>query len=424
MAALRVIQKLARTVPARCLAVSRMSSQASTMSAGHPVSEVVMPLTVLSEDEQMMRDSVAKFAKEKIGPLVREMDQNSKMDDSVLQGLFENGLMGVEVEAEYGGTDSTFFSSCLVVEELARVDPAVAVLVDIQNTLIVTSLRLHGTEEQKQKYLPRLATDTVGSFCLSESESGSDAFALKTRADKKGDYWVLNGSKMWISNSEQAGLFLVFANADSSQGYKGISTFLVDRDTPGLTIDKHEDKLGIRASSTCPVHFEDVKIPESHLLGTLGHGYKYAIGLLNEGRIGIAAQMVGLAQGCFDHAVPYTMERKQFGQSIFNFQSMQHQISEIATEIEAARLLVYNAARLREAGHPFIKQAAMAKFYAAEVAAKTTAKSIEWMGGVGFTKDYPVEKFYRDCKIGAIYEGTNNIQLSTIARYLKQEWQQ
>lgn len=381
------------------------------------------PLQTFSEEEAMMRDAVKKYALERIAPFVSKMDESSHMDNEVIQSLFEQGLMGIEIDPEFGGTGSTFFASILVIEELAKVDPSVAVLCDIQNTLINTLMSKLGTEEQKDKYLTRLATDMVGSFCLSEAESGSDAFALKTKAEKHGDYFVINGSKMWISNADNAGVFLVMANVDPSAGYRGITCFIVDRESEGLEICKKENKLGLRASSTCPLNFDNVKVPEKNILGKIGHGYKYAIGMLNEGRIGIAAQMLGLAQGCFDHTIPYTRQRVQFGKRIFDFQGMQHQIAHVATQIEAARLLTYNAARLKEAGRPFIKEACMAKYFSAEVATLTTSKCIEWMGGVGFTKDYPIEKYYRDCKIGTIYEGTTNVQLSTMAKFIDKEYE-
>lgn len=379
------------------------------------------PVTVLSEEESLMKNTAFKFANERIKPLVKEMDEQSHMPDSLVKELFDNGLLGVEIPAAYGGSESTFFASNLIIEEIAKVDMSVSVLIDIQNTLINTLFMKLGTEEQKTQYLPRLATDTVGSFCLSEPESGSDAFSLKTQAVKQGDEYVLNGSKCWISNAEHAGMFLVMANAKPTDGYKGITCFIVDSDTPGLEIGKKEDKLGIRASSTCMLHFENVRVPESNILGEFGHGYRYAIEMLNEGRIGIGSQLIGVAQGCLDNTLPYVMERRQFGQPVWKFQGMQHQIATIATQIEAARLLVYNAARLKEANLPFTKQAAMAKYYASEVACNTTTKCIEWMGGVGFTKDYPIEKYYRDCKVGTIYEGTSNIQLNTIAKHMEME---
>ncbi|XP_067133841.1 short/branched chain specific acyl-CoA dehydrogenase, mitochondrial [Centruroides vittatus] len=380
------------------------------------------PLTVLNDDEYMMKESVAKFAQEKIKPLVRKMDKESQMDPSIIKQLFEHGLMGVDIESEYGGTNSTFFSSILVIEQLAKVDPSVSVLCDVQNTLITQLFHRFGTDDQKNNYLTRLCTDMVGSFCLSESEAGSDAFSLKTQAVKDGSDFIINGSKMWISNAEHAGVFLVMANAKPTEGYKGITCFIVDEGTPGLSVGKKEDKLGLRASSTCLVNFDNVRIPETNILGKFGEGYKYAISLLNEGRIGIAAQAVGLAQGCFDEAVAYTFERKQFGKRLFDFQAMQHQISHIATQIEAARLLTYNAARMKEAGHLLVKEASMAKYFASEVASMTTTKCVEWMGGVGFTTDYPVEKYYRDCKAASIYEGTSNIQLNTIAKQLANEF--
>ncbi|KAM9462556.1 short/branched chain specific acyl-CoA dehydrogenase, mitochondrial [Clarias gariepinus] len=388
----------------------------SSPAAGCP------PLQTFSEEEAMMRETVKRFAQERVAPFVSQMDETSTMEPEVLSSLFQQGLMGIEISTEYGGTGSSFFSSILVIEELAKVDPSISVLCDIQNTLINTLMIKLGTEEQKKKYLPRLASDTVGSFCLSEAGSGSDAFSLKTRAEKRGDHYVINGSKMWISSAEYAGVFLVMANADVSAGYRGITCFIVDRDTEGLHIGKKENKLGLRASSTCALNFDNVTVSEKNILGEVGQGYKYAIGMLNEGRIGIAAQMLGLAQGCFDHTIPYTRQRVQFGKRIFDFQGMQHQISQVATQLEAARLLTYNAARLREAGRPFIKEACMAKYFSSEVATLTTSKCIEWMGGVGFTKDYPIEKYYRDCKIGTIYEGTSNIQLSTIAKYIGQEY--
>ncbi|KAG8517386.1 Short/branched chain specific acyl-CoA dehydrogenase, mitochondrial [Galemys pyrenaicus] len=381
------------------------------------------PLQTFTEEELMIRSTVKKFSQEQIAPLVARMDENSKMEKSVIQGLFQQGLMGIEIDTKYGGTGTSFFSSVLVIEELAKVDPAVAIVCDVQNTVINTLLKKHGTQEQRATYLPQLATEKVGSFCLSEAGAGSDPFSLKTRADKKGNYYVINGSKMWITNAEYAGLFLVMANVDFAAGYKGITCFIVDRDTEGLHIGKPENKLGIRASSTCPLTFENVKVPEANILGQVGHGYKYAIGTLNEGRIGVAAQMLGLAQGCFDYTIPYIKERMQFGKRLIDFQGLQHQVAHVATQLEAARLLTYNAARLVEAGRPFIKEASMAKYYASEIAGLTTSKCIEWMGGVGYTKDYPVEKYFRDAKIGTIYEGASNIQLNTIAKRIEAERQ-
>ncbi|XP_032738030.1 short/branched chain specific acyl-CoA dehydrogenase, mitochondrial [Lontra canadensis] len=380
------------------------------------------PLQMFTDEEMMIKDAVKKFAQEQVAPLVSTMDENSKMDISIIQGLFQQGLMGIEIETKYGGTEASFFSSILAIEELAKVDASVALVCDIQNTVINNLIRKYGTEEQKATYLTKLATEQVGSICLSEAGAGSDLFALKTRADKKGNYYVINGSKMWISNSEYAGIFLVMANVNPDLGYKGITCFLVDRDTEGLHIGKAENKMGIRASSTCPLTFENVKVPEANILGQIGQGYKYAIGSLNEGRIGVAAQMLGLAQGCFDYTIPYMKERMQFGKRIFDFQGLQHQVAHVATQLEAARLLTYNTARLLEAGKPFIKEASMAKYYASEVAGLTTSKCIEWMGGVGYTKDYPVEKYFRDAKVGTIYEGASNIQLNTIAKHIGAEY--
>lgn len=383
-----------------------------------------LPLTILSEDEKAMQETVSRLAKEQILPHVKDMEIEKKFKDSVLKLLFDNGLMGIQTPAEYSGSECNFLTAMLIVEELSKVDPSVGALVDIHNTLVNSVLLKYGTKEHKEKYLPRLATDMVGSYALTEPSAGTDAFGLKTTAKKVGNDYVLNGSKMWISNSDLSGVFLVFANADTSKGYKGITCFIVDRDTPGFTVNRPEDKLGIVASGTCMLTLEDVKVPETNIVGQLGQGYKMAIDILNEGRVGIASQMLGLAQGCFDATIPYTLERKQFGQTIFNFQGMQHQIATIATQIEAARLLTYNAARLLDNGLPFIKEASMAKLYASEVAQQTTIKCIDWMGGVGFTKDFPQEKFYRDCKIGSIYEGTSNIQLTTIAKAIQKEYSQ
>ncbi|KAM8784059.1 short/branched chain specific acyl-CoA dehydrogenase, mitochondrial [Rhynchonycteris naso] len=380
------------------------------------------PLQTVTEEELMIKNTVKRFAQEQVAPLVSAMDENSEMEKSVIQGLFQHGLMGINIDTKYGGTGASFFSCVLVVEELAKVDASVALLCDIQNTIINELMRNYGTEEQKATYLTKLATDTVGSFCLSEAGAGSDAFALKTRADRKGDYYVINGSKMWITSAKNAEVFLVMANVDPAAGYKGITCFIVDRDTEGFHVGKAENKLGIRASSTCPLTFENVKVPKANVLGQTGHAYKYIAGGLNSGRIGIAAQMLGLAQGCFDYTIPYLKERMQFGKRVFDFQGLQHQVAQVATQLEAARLLTYNAARLLEAGRPIMKEASMAKYYASEVAGLTTGKCIEWMGGVGYTRDYPVEKYFRDAKIGTIYEGTSNMQLNTIAKSINAEY--
>lgn len=379
------------------------------------------PLTALTEEEQMMKETVARFAREHIQPLVRKMDEESRMDKSVLDGLFQQGLMGIEIDTKYGGAGSTFFTSILAIEELAKVDPSVSVLCDVQNTLIYDCFERFCSQELKEKYFPRLATDLIGSYCLSEPHCGADAFALRTTAKKDGDHWVLNGQKSWITNADHAGVFIVFANIDFSKKYKGISAFVVDRDTLGFTVGKGEDKLGIRASSTCPLYLENVRVPEANVIGELGKGYKYAIEALNVGRIGIGAQMVGLAKGALECAVDYSHEREAFGQKIADFQAMEHQRARLATEIEAAALLVYNSARMKEQGIPFVKEAAMAKWYSSEVACHVSSRCVEIMGGVGFIKDNPVEKFYRDSKIGQIYEGPSNIQLNTIAKCMDAE---
>lgn len=376
------------------------------------------PLTHLSEDEQMFYDTIYQWAKNRIAPISMEMDEAGQMNLDLLQELFEQGIMGIEVPEEHGGAGGTFFHSILAIEALGRVDPSVSVLVDVQNTLVLNALTNYGNDEQRARYFPKLAKNTVGCYCLSEASSGSDAFALKTRAEKRGDDWVLNGQKLWITNAGEAGFFLVFANVDFEKGYRGITAFIVERDFPGLTTGKKENKLGIRASSTCEVVLDDCVVPAANVLGEVGKGYKVAIEVLNEGRIGIGAQMVGLAQGALDHSMIYMLERKQFGKRIADFQGVQFQFARIAMEIEAARLMVYNAARLREAGLPFLKEAAMAKLAASEVAERSASLAIEFHGGVGYTKEYPVEKLYRDAKIGKIYEGTSNLQLQTIAKLL------
>ncbi|XP_036907020.1 short/branched chain specific acyl-CoA dehydrogenase, mitochondrial isoform X1 [Sturnira hondurensis] len=404
--------------PPRALKSSQPEALLSITSEGLPCA----PLQTFTSEEMMIKNSVKKFAREQIAPLVSTMDENSKMEKSIIQGLFQQGLMAIDIDTKYKGTGASFFSLVLAVEELAKVDASVALLCDVQNTVVNKLIGKHGTEEQKATYLTMLATETVGSFCLSEAGSGSDSFALKTRAEKKGDYYVINGSKMWVTNAEHADLFLVVANVDPSMGYKGITCFIVDRDTEGFHIGRAENKLGIRASSTCSLTFKNVKVPEANTLGQVGLGYKYAIESLNEGRIGIAAQMLGLAQGCFDYTVPYTKERIQFGKRLFDFQGLQHQVAQVAMQLEAARLLTYNAARLVEARKLFIKEAAMAKYYASEVAGLTTSKCIEWMGGLGYTKDCPVEKYFRDAKIGTIYEGASNIQLNTIAKLIDAQY--
>jgi alkylation response protein AidB-like acyl-CoA dehydrogenase len=377
---------------------------------------VPLALTQLGEDEQMFRDTVRRFANEQIGPLVRGMDEGQQMDAGLIRKLFELGLMGIEVPEEYGGAGGSFFQAILAVEEISAVDPSVGVMVDVQNTLCINALIRWATDEQKKKYLTRLASDTIGSYALSEASSGSDAFALQTRAVKRGDDYVLNGQKLWITNAKEAGLFIVFATLDPAAGYKGITAFLVEKDSPGFTLGKKEDKLGIRASSTCALIFNDCVVPAAQVLGEPGKGYKIAIETLNEGRIGIGSQMLGLAQGAWGHAAKWAAERKQFGKTLVEFQAMQFQLAEMATDIEAARLMVYNAARLKDADLEFLKEAAMCKYFASHVAERVASLAVEVYGGSGFVKDYPVEKLYRDAKIGKIYEGTSFMQLATIAK--------
>ncbi len=376
------------------------------------------PLTCLREEEALFKSTVRSFAESTLGPLVAEMDKAAQYDPTLLPQLFELGLMGIEVPEEYGGAGGRFFMSCLAIEEFSRVDGAVGVLVDVQNTLVNNAVARWGTPAQKDQYLSRLAQDTVGAYALSEAGSGSDAFALQTRAKLEGDQYILNGRKQWISNAREAGLFIVLANVDPDQGYRGITAFLVERDAPGFMVGKAETKLGIRASSTCELLLDDCVIPKENVLGEVGKGYKVAIETLNEGRIGIGAQMVGVAQGALEAAVAYAKERRQFGRAIADFQAMRFQLAEMATQVEAARLMVYNTARLKDAGEPFLQQAAMTKLFASQVAERVTSLAVEVFGGVGFTTEAPVEKFYRDAKIGKIYEGTSFMQLNTIAKQL------
>lgn len=375
-------------------------------------------LSELSEQERMFQEAVADFAASEIAPKVREMDEAARMDPELIGRLFEMGLMGVEIPEEYGGTGADFFTSVLIVEELSKVDPSIGVLVDVQNTLVINAFMRWANDDQKSRYLPRLASDTVGAYALSEAGSGSDAFALACRATPDGDDWILNGHKLWITNGDEAGVFIVFATVDPDAGYKGITAFIVDREFDGFSSGKKEDKLGIRASSTTELVFDNVRVSGANLLGEVGKGYKVAIETLNEGRIGIGAQMLGLAQGALDHTVRYVKERQQFGRAIGSFQGVQFQLAEMATEIAAARLLVYNAARLKDAGQPFLTYAAMAKLFASESAQRVASMCIDLHGGYGFTKEYPVEKLYRDAKIGTIYEGTSNMQKQTIAKVL------
>jgi alkylation response protein AidB-like acyl-CoA dehydrogenase len=384
----------------------------------HPTADARLALTRLAEDEVIFRDSVLQFAEREIGPLVREMDEHAKIPRALIDRLFDLGVMGIEVPESYGGAGASFFHAVLAVEALARVDPSISVLVDVQNTLVINALLRWGNADVKQRYLPKLAARTVGAYCLSEAGSGSDAFALQTRAVESGGGFRLSGRKLWITNANEADLFLVFATVSPEAGYRGITAFLVERGAPGFTIGKKEDKLGIRASSTCELLFEDCVVSREQVLGDIGKGYKVAIETLNEGRIGIGAQMIGLAQAALDHTVNYTKERKQFGKTIADFQGVQFQLARMAIDVEAARLMVYNAARLRDAGEPFLHEAAMCKILSSEVAERVASMAVNLYGGYGFVRDYPVEKLYRDAKIGQIYEGTSNMQLVTIAKHL------
>ena len=389
-----------------------MPAAPQTEAQGHPA------LTALSEEERFFQNTVRKFAQAEIRPYVREMDEAGVFRKEIIRQFFEMGLMGIEIPEEYGGQGGTFFQAILAVEELSAVDPSAGVIVDVQNTICNNALLKWATPEQKAKYLPRLAQNTVASYALSEAGSGSDAFAMATRAEDRGDQFLLTGRKLWITNASESGFFLLFANARPEAGYKGVTAFLVERDFPGFEVGKKEDKLGLRASSTCELILDNCRVPRENLMGEVGQGYKIAIETLNEGRIAIGAQMIGLARGALEHALAYAKQRKQFGKTIGEFLGVQFELAKMATEIEAARLLVYNAARLRDAGLPFLTEAAMAKYFSSEVAEKAASKAIEVHGGVGITKDYPVEKLYRDAKIGRIYEGTSNIQLVTIAKKL------
>jgi alkylation response protein AidB-like acyl-CoA dehydrogenase len=378
------------------------------------------PLTTLTEDEILFRDNVRHFADDKIRPLAKEMDERAIFDHSLIDQFFQLGLMGIEIPEQYGGAGGKFFEAILAVEECSRADASAGVIVDVQNTLVANAILRWANEDQKKRYLPKMAADTVGAYALSEAGSGSDAFALQTKAELKGNSndFVLNGRKLWITNGKEAGLFILFATVDPTKGYKGITAFLIEKNFPGFTVGKKEDKLGIRASSTCELILEDCRVPKENVLGEVGKGYKIAIQTLNEGRIGIGAQMLGVARGAWECAAKYAQERTQFGKPIAEFQGIQFQIAQMATEIEAARLMVYNAARMKDAGVNFVKEAAMTKLFASQVAERVTSLAIEIYGGYGFTKDYPVEKYWRDAKIGKIYEGTSNMQLATIAKLL------
>ncbi len=382
------------------------------------VENLMPPLTQLTEDEQMLKDAAADFADSVIKPKVMEMEEAAKLDPELVKQFFDMGLMGIEIPEKYSGGGGTFFMSIVAIEQISKVDASVGVFMDVQNTLVNNAFLRWGNDEVKEKYLPQLATEKVGAYCLSEAGSGSDAFALKATAKDEGDHYVLNGAKLWITNASEADIFLVFATLDPSAGYRGITAFIVERDFEGFSVSKKENKLGIRASSTCEILLEDCKVPKENVLGEVGKGYKVAIETLNEGRIGIGAQMIGIAQGAFDATLAYTQERKQFGQAISDFQGVQFQLAKMATDIETARLLVYNSARLKENGQSFLKEAAMAKYQAAEVAENVTSLAVDLYGGYGYVKEYPVEKYYRDAKIGKIYEGTSNMQLNTIAKLL------
>lgn len=389
-----------------------MNATALGQEFAHPA------LTQLSEDEELFRQSVREFAEGEVRPRVEKMEHESKLDKDLIKQCFDLGLMAIETPEEYGGAGSTMFNAILAIEELARVDASVSVFVDVQNTLVTNAFIRWANDAQKSKYLPQMAESKVGAYALSEAGSGSDAFALKTKAADKGDYWEINGQKLWITNGNEAEIFIVFATINPDEGYKGITAFIVEKEFEGFSVGKKEDKLGIRASSTTELILDNCRVPKENVLGETGKGYKVSIETLNEGRIGIGAQMVGIAQGAFEAALNYTNEREQFGKKISDFQAVQFQLAEMAIDLEAARLLVYNAARLKDAGKPFLKEAAMAKVYSSRVAEKISSKAIELFGGYGYVKDYPVEKFWRDSKIGAIYEGTSNMQLQTIAKLI------
>jgi alkylation response protein AidB-like acyl-CoA dehydrogenase len=374
------------------------------------------PLTAFTEDEILFRDNIRQFADQELRPLVKEMDEKGVFDQGLMDQFFQLGLMGIEIPEPFGGGGGSFFEAILAVEEMSRVDASAGVIVDVQNTLVINALVRWASDEQKKLYLPRLAKNTCGAYALSEAGSGSDAFALQTRAALKGGDYILNGRKLWITNAKEAGLFILFATVDPGAGYKGITAFLLEKDFAGFSVGKKEDKLGIRASSTCELILEDCRVPKENVLGEVGKGYKIAIETLNEGRIGIGAQMAGIARGAWEFAAKYAQERKQFGKALTEFQGIQFQIAQMATEIEAARLMVYNAARMKDAGVPFVKEAAMTKLFCSQVAERVTSLAIEIYGGYGFTRDYPVEKYWRDAKIGKIYEGTSNMQLATIAK--------
>jgi len=385
-----------------------------------------MPVTLLTDDERMIQDSVRKWANHDLKPLVREMEKNELISPSIIQELYTQGYMSLEIPEKYGGVGMNFTSACITIQEISRIDPSIALMVDVHNTLVVNAIRFWASEFLQDKYLPKLATDSVSAFCLSETNAGSDAFSMSTTAklSSDGSHYVINGTKSWITSAREAALLLVFCNADPSKGYKGITAFLVDTNSPGVQIGKPESKLGLKASSTCQIFFDDVKVDADHVLGEVGQGYKYCIEILNEGRIGIAAQQIGIAKGCLDVVMPYLNEREQFGQKLLNMPALQQQYAQAATELHAAEVMMLNSCRLKENGLPFVKEAAMTKLFASQVAEKISSQSIEWLGGIGYTTDMIVEKFYRDCKVGSIYEGSSNIQRQTIAKIMNSELEQ
>ena len=396
--------------------VINLGARMADTTAAHLSS--IAPLTALSEEERMFQAAAREFAEKEIRPHVEPMDREGVFNHELIDKFFEQGFMGLEVPEAYGGSGGTFFMAILAIEEFSRVDASAGVVIDVQNTLVNNALERWGSEAQKQKFLPRLVRDTLGAYALSEASAGSDAFSLATRARQDGDHFILNGRKLWITNAKEAGLFIVFATVNPGLGYKGITAFLIERDAPGFSVGKKEDKLGIRASSTCELILEDCRVPRANVLGEVGKGYKVAIETLNEGRIGIGAQMLGLARGALEHATLYAKERKQFGKPIAEFQAVQFQLARLATDVEAARLMTYNAARLKDARLPFLKEAAMAKYFCSQVAERVASECLEVYGGYGFTKDYPAEKYLRDSKIGKIYEGTSFMQLQTIAKLI------
>jgi short/branched chain acyl-CoA dehydrogenase len=392
---------------------------------GISVPQFPPPITLLTQDETMIQDSVRAWANNELKPMVRQMEKEEQISPTIIHKLFQNGFMALEIPQEHNGLAFNFTSACIAIQEISRIDPSVGVMVDVHNTLVVNAIRSWASPFLQSKYLPQLATDTIAAFCLSEPNAGSDAFSMTTTAIPSADesHYTINGTKSWITSAKEAGLLLVFCNADPSKGYKGITAFLVDVNTPGVHIGKRESKLGLKASSTCQITFDNVRVDSDHILGEVGQGYKYCIGILNEGRIGIAAQQIGIAKGCFDIVLPYLHERKQFGQKLADMPALQQQYAQAATELHAAEVMMYNACRLKENGMGFVKEACMVKLYASQVAERISSQSIEWLGGIGFTTDLGVEKLYRDCKVGSIYEGSSNMQRLTIAKMMNAEYE-